>query len=297
MKSDIVRLHLVVVVFAFTGVIGKLISPAVNAPNLVMYRMLFAALGLGAYLIIKGQRLPPVSQWWKFLLVGLLVGCHWVFFFQAIKVSNVSVTLGCFASAALFTSLIEPLLTRSRFSKLDIVMSIMVMVGIYMIFEYAWTYWTGILYALASALLAALFTVINKKFVANSEVLSMSFLELLGGGVMLSAVVLCGETKLVWPGGEDLLYLLVLAWICTSFAFVMSNLVMKTLTAFQVSLTINLEPVYGIVLAVMIFGESERMSAGFYTGACLILATVVLYMPLKRWTKKRGKSKFPSFLG
>ncbi|MCB0396439.1 MAG: DMT family transporter [Flavobacteriales bacterium] len=284
MHSNLVRLHLVVVIFAFTAILGKLISAELPTSLLVFYRMVIACAGLYVYVRIRRRNLAVSRRIaMGYLGVGGLVALHWIFFFHAIKVSNVSVTLGCFASAAFFTSLLEPLITRGRYSRLNIILSVVAMSGLYMIFRFELTYVEGMVLSLLSALLAGLFTVINKKMVSHGQPLVMSFYEMLGGAVVLGLYNLYTGSWMV-PAGTDLIYLLILGLVCTSVAFVMSIDVMKTLSAFQVSMTVNLEPVYGILLAVMIFGDSEWMSPGFYAGAAIVLLAVLVHP----WLEKLG---------
>lgn len=272
------KLHLIVFIYGFTAILGKLIS--LNAINLVWFRMLIAAISLFIFLkISKTSTILPKFEILKIFGVGLIVAAHWITFFGAVKLSNISVTLGCLASTALFTSLLEPLFHRKKIIKLEVFIGLFIMLGLYLIFQFETRYWKGILVAIISAFLAGLFTVINGKLVVQHRARIISFYEMLGGfaGISLFLLFTGESTSLLQPSTSDIFYLLILGIICTAFAFVVQVNVMKKLSAYIVSLTINLEPVYGIILAFVIFGESEYMSAGFYIGTFFILISVFGY--------------------
>lgn len=280
------KLHLIVFIYGFTAILGKLIHlPAIN---LVWYRMLIAAIVL--YLIFKIQRINTRltrKEIITFLSVGFIVAAHWITFFGAVKLSNVSVTLGCLATTTLFTGLIDPLFNKRRLNAVEIVIGLVIIIGLYLIFQFETRYWKGILVALLSALLAGLFTVLNAKLVSRQRARIISFYEMLGGFIIISIYLFLTRginTLLLLPSATDLLYLLILGIVCTAFAFVIQVDVMKNIPAYIVSLTINLEPVYGIVLAYFIFGSTEFMSTGFYIGTLIILLSVFgypLYLRLK----------------
>lgn len=283
-----VHLHFIVVLLGFTAILGALIT--LPAAELVWFRMLFAFAGLWVYLL---WRKIPFRLKWRDMLrlfgIGLVVALHWITFFHAIKVSNVSVTLGVFASAALFTSFVEPLLQKRRIFWLEVVLGLTTVAGIYIIFRYEFKYIEGIIFSLASALLNALFAVFNRNISHRHHHTVISFYEMLGGFIFISAFfAITGQLSLaeLQLSGPDLFWLLVLALVCTSYAFTAIVDIMKVLSAYTVMLAVNLEPVYGIIMAFFIFPQAERMSGGFYVGAAIIVLAVLSYPFLKRKFRK-----------
>lgn len=271
------KLHLVVLIYGFTAILGKLIQ--LPALELVWYRLILAILTYYIYLKIKKEDLiVPRRTLFSFLGVGVIVALHWVTFYGAIKLSNVSVTLGCFATTALFTSFLEPFFHRKRINFLEVLTGLIIIAGLYLIFRFETRYTMGIVVSLLSAFLAGLFMVLNKKLVAEYRAIQISFYEMIGGFIALTVYMAAsgrGITQpLLLPTYSDLIFLVLLATVCTAFALTMQVDVMQHLSAFTVTLTVNLEPVYGIVMAFFIFGESERMTSGFYLGTLLILFSV-----------------------
>jgi len=288
---SLLKLHFIVIIFGFTAILGKLIS--ISAIDLVWYRMLIAVVTLYIFLRIRRISLSlPVGEVIKILFIGLLVAAHWITFFGAIKLSNVSVTLGCLASATLFTAIIEPFFYRHRPDLVEVIIGALIILGLYLIFQFELQFWKGILTATISAFLAGLFTVLNRKQVEKHPARVISFYEMLGGWLGISIFLLFRKNdtdifNLLSP--DDIIYLLLLGIVCTAFAFVILVDVMRQLTAYVVALTINLEPVYGILLALLFFGDSELMSMGFYLGTLLILISVLGY-PFYQRSRMRSKT-------
>lgn len=286
--KDQLHLHFIVLLFGFTGILGKLIS--LPATELVWYRMLLAALGMGVvvrYLNVS-LRLPTRSVL-EMCVVGLVIALHWIAFFAAIKVSNVSVALGCMASTTLFTSFLEPLFDKRRIYWIEVVLGAIIVLGLYIITQFAFHYYWGIIYALISAFLASLFGVINKQFVDRKyEPTVISFYEMSAGFVGITLYTFANtntDVSFTWPlsvPSNDWIYLMLLAWLCTTYAFVATVYLLKRLSPYTISLAINMEPVYAIIFAYLIFGESEQMSLGFYIGAVIILLAIVAYPFLKK---------------
>ncbi len=287
--SKHVSLHFVVVLLGFTAILGALIT--LSAVDLVWYRMLMAFVGLWIFFLIRGipfrltiQKIIPL------LGIGVVVALHWITFFHAIKVSNVSVTLGVFASTTLFTSFLEPLTQKRRIFWLEVLIGLVILCGIYLIFQYEFQFMEGILYSLLSALLNGLFVVLNRNISLRHHPSVISFYEMIGG-------FLCVSLFLLFSGGftpeffsvsnADLFYLLILGFVCTAYAFTAIVDVMKVLSAYTVVLAVNLEPVYGIIMARFFFPEAERMSGGFYLGTLIILISVFSYPFLKRKFRKK----------
>ena len=281
-------LHFTVLIWGFTGVLGELIS--VSALHLVWYRVVIAAIALLVYFLVsKRDVVISPRKILQFLLVGVIVGMHWVLFFHAIKISTVSVTLVTMSSVTLFTAILEPLFNRKRISKSDMAIGVVIIIGIYFIFTFEFQYFWGIVFGLMGALLASIFGILNAKMVKTTNATVITFYEMVGAMLGVSIIMLLSggfdERMLLSQG--DLFYLLLLGVLCTAVAYVLGVAVMRELSAFTVALTINLEPVYGILLALLIFGEREAMSTGFYIGAVVVLGAVFVYPYLKtRWTAR-----------
>ena len=284
------KLHLIVLIYGFTAILGKLIE--LPALELVWYRMMIAILTFFIYLKFRKESvLVPRKVLFRLFGVGLIIALHWVTFYGAIKLSNVSVTLGCFATTTLFTSFLEPFFYRKRINVFEVLVGLIIIAGLYLIFTFETRYALGILVSLFSAFLAGLFTVLNKKLVAKHSSVQISFFEMIGGLAGLSIfITLSGRgivVPAIVPSLSDLFYLIILATICTAFAHTTQVEVMKHLTAFTVTLAINLEPVYGIVMAFFIFGDTERMTSGFYLGTLIILLSVIGFPIIKYYLKTR----------
>lgn len=283
---DLLHLHFIVVILGFTGILGKLIT--LPAFEMVIIRMLIAAAGLALWLVLnRNLKITQPRKIVSYILTGFVVAAHWVAFFGSIKVANVSVALACFASTALFTSLLEPLFFKVRISITELFLGILTIVGIALIFRFEPKYTTGIFYGIIAAVTGALFMVFNKQFQQDERAEVVSMFEMLGGvvGLLIFAtyhVNVNGYELNFALKGNDLLWLILLGLVCTSYAFMASVKVMRSLSAYHVVLTINLEPVYGILLAVLIFGETERMTPQFYMGAGILIVTVLAYSFIKK---------------
>lgn len=283
-------LHFVILLWGFTGILGKLIE--LPSTPLVAYRMLIAFVGLLIYLPLIGFSLKVEKKaLLQFLGVGTIVALHWILFFESIKVSTVSVALATLASASLFTALLEPLFFKRKIIGYEFLFGILVIIGLVLIFRFETQYALGITMALGSAFCASLFTVLNGKLVKfGHRPKLISTYEMLGGFLVICIYfLLTGSFKVEWfqPETADIVWIVILGLACTSFAFVVSVEVMKELSPFTVSISINMEPVYSILLALLFFGEDERMTTGFYVGALLIISTILA----NAWLKKRMRKK------
>ena len=277
------HLHLIVFIWGFTAILGALIS--LEALPLVWYRMLFASCFIFLFILVKKHSLKVSKKLLiSFLFAGLIIALHWLTFFKAIKESNISVTLACLATGAFFTSILEPIFYKRKIIWYEVGFGLIVILGLYIIFKVEGQYIYGIILALTSAFLSALFSVINGKFAKLYNPTIISFYEILGGVLFLSIYLLF--TQSFTPGFfqlsfDDFKWLLLLSSVCTAYAFIASVGIMKFLSPYTVMLTINLEPIYGIVLALLIFNDKEKMSFEFYIGAFIILMTVILNGILK----------------
>ena len=281
------HLHLIVFIWGFTAILGALIT--LEAMPLVWFRMLFAVFFILVY--IKWKKMPikvPKKVILKFLVAGLIIALHWFTFFRAIKVSNVSITLACLSTGAFFTSIIEPIFFKKKMVWYEIFFGLIVVFGLTIIFNVEGKYVEGIALALTSAFLSASFAVINSKFVQQYDATVISFYELSGGVLFFSVfLIFLGSfnAEFFKLSLEDFIYLMILSSVCTAYAFIASTAVMKFLSPYTVMLTINLEPIYGIILAVLWFKDKEQMSPEFYIGAIIILITVIINGIIKSRTK------------
>ncbi len=277
-------LHLTVFIWGFTGILGALIS--INAVQMVWYRVFIASISLFVYFLATKTNIKVTKkQFFQFFFTGSIVATHWIFFFHAIKVANVSVSLICLSSVTLFIAILEPLIKKQRISKGDIFVGLIIIFGIYLIFKFETSYTSGIIFGLLSAVAASLFSIINSTLVQKSNPSIIGFYELSGAFFWITLYRVFDQSLLTETfklSGPDWFYLIVLGTICTALAYVAGVAVMRTLSAFRVALITNLEPVYGIILAFLFFGTKEQMSAGFYTGSLLILAAVFIYPIYKR---------------
>lgn len=287
------QLHFIVFIWGFTAVLGALIS--LDALPLVWWRMALATLFVMGYMLLKKVNYRLSVKAIGYLLVaGLIIAMHWLTFFKAIKVSNVSVTLACLSTGAFFASFLEPILNGKKIIWYEVVLGIIVVFGLYLIFTIKGDYLLGILLALTSAFLSALFSVMNGKLAKEYDASVISLYELSGGVFFLSLYLLfTGGFSIDFfkLSASDLGWLLLLASICTAYAFIASVKVMKHLSAYTVMLTINLEPIYGILLALLIFKEKEQMGTNFYIGAIIILLTVLANVVIKNYLKRKRRKQ------
>lgn len=281
MLSDNVKsylhLHVIVFIWGFTAVLGALIS--LDALPLVWYRMVLAVGFILLYVWYKKIPLQiPTKILLQLLFAGVVIALHWFTFFRAIKVSNVSVTLACLSTGAFFTSFLEPILFGRKVIWYEVFFGVIVIIGLSIIFHVESQYLEGILLGLSSAFLSALFSVYNSKFAKVYDPTLISFYELTGGIVFFSLLLLgtnSFSSSFFQISTSDWIYLAILSSLCTAYAFIASVKVMRFLSPYTVMLTINLEPIYGIILAVLVFQEKEKMNPQFYLGALIILATVI----------------------
>ncbi|WP_022824073.1 DMT family transporter [Hymenobacter norwichensis] len=292
MLKDYLRLHFIVLLWGFTAILGKLIS--VPPVELVFWRTLLATGGLGVLLTARkvGWRVAPTEAL-RLLGVGALVAAHWITFFLAARLSSVSVCLAGMATLALWTSLLEPLLLWRRVRLYEVGLGLLTMVGLYLVSRAELDQLAGLLVAILSAGLSALFSVLNSQLVKRHAPLRLTFYEMAGAGLSIalffplySHYFTEGNGLQLALHGYDWLWLGLLAGVCTVYAFSASVELMKRLSAFVVNLTINLEPVYGILLAVLLLGSEEKMSTGFYLGTLVILFSVLIHPVLDQWNKR-----------
>ena len=284
-------LHFIVFIWGFTAILGALIS--LDSVPLVWYRMSLAVVFIVLYFIVKKKSFKVDTKGiFKFLFTGIIIALHWIFFFKAIKVSNVSVALVTMSTGAFFVSFIEPIFFRRKIKLLEIILGLIVIFGLYIIFNFESQYKLGIIYALISSFLNALFSVFNGLFVKKYSGGTISLYQMFFGVLFISIYLVYTDsftTSFFEVANEDWLYLVILSSVCTAYAFIASVNVMKYLSPYTVMLTINLEPIYAIVLALFIFGDKEKMNVEFYFGAFLVLFVVLLNGIIKNKTLIRNK--------
>ncbi len=291
---DYLRLHFIVLLWGFTAILGKLIS--IPPVELVLLRTFFAAITLWIVITYtrKNFKIHNSRDIVLIVFAGVMIAAHWILFFLAAQLSNVSVCLAGMATTAIWTGLAEPLSMKKRIKPHEILLGGLGFVGMLVIFQDDFQYGLGFAVAIGAAMLSAFFTVINAHVIRNNDPVIISFYEM-GFAALAIALFLpvylgsLTESPLqIMPIGLDWLYLFVLVVICTVYAYTASVALMRRFTAFTINLIINLEPVYGIVLALIIFGASEEMNTSFYFGTGIILISVLIYPPIQRYIRNRS---------
>lgn len=288
LNKNLVILHFTVFIWGFTGILGALIT--ISAVSLVWYRVLIASVSLFLYFKFNKTAFSVNGKTFiQLACTGALVGGHWILFFASIKLSTVAVTLVCLSSITLFTAIFEPLINNKRISKLEILAGSLIIIGIITIFKFETQYTKGIIAGLVSAVFASLFAIINSRQVKKYEAPVIAFYELSGAFVWISIYLLFthGFNNSMLLKSADLGYLLILGTICTSLAYVAGVSVMRELSAFRVALITNLEPVYGILMSFVFFGDMNKMTFGFWVGAVIILSTIFLFPVAQKHVTRR----------
>jgi drug/metabolite transporter (DMT)-like permease len=288
-RSAYLQLHLAVFLFGFTGVLGDIIS--LDATMLVWHRMWMTAIMMFIYVwFIKKWKVLGAVETLKIAGVSLAIVIHWILFYASIKLASVSVAMICLSSITLFTALLEPIILKKSFSKIELLFSILVIVGVYFMADDQKHQIVGILVGLASAFFSALFTVLNKQLVDRYDSRLLSLYELSAGFLLLTLLLPVTSFFIpvtsYFPTSTDWFYLFLLSFFCTVVAFNLSLSSLRFLSPFTVNLAINLEPVYGIALAFVLLKEYRELGSGFYIGAFFILSAVIAEVVWKRYQKK-----------
>jgi len=277
-------MHFVILIFGFTGILGKLIT--IEAIPLVFWRTLIG--GGAIYVWLKMRRKvskKSASDVLKMGGIGLLVAIHWITFFASIKISNVSVALTMLATSPMFIGFLEPLIFKRKIDWRELTVAAVVLIGVGTIFSFNTTYHEGMILGIISAFFASLFATLNGVLIKTHDASNISLVELLSASAAIFILLFfTGEVNgdLFVLSGQDWFWITILALVATSFAFIAFTSVMKVLTPFTTSVAINLEPIYSIILAVIIFGDEEIMGTRFYIGASIIICAVMLNTILKR---------------
>lgn len=286
---DYLKLHLVVVAWGFTAILGKLIDmPAVE---MLVWRTVLAALGF--WFVARWQKVSlqlTAAQAGRMLLLGGLLGAHWILFFISARLSTASVCLAAMPTAMVWCSLIEPWINGTRrWRPLELIVGAVIVGAVWLIYEVEFRYWLGFSVGLAAAVLAAFFSVISKQIVARTHYAVLGTYQM-SGAALVSVIgwLWLEKGHITPPGWDDVLWLLLFASICTVWAYAGYMEVLRRLSMFTVNVIYNMEPIYGILLAALVFGSEEFMSRGFYLGAALIIGSVLLVPWLEKWVDRRA---------
>jgi drug/metabolite transporter (DMT)-like permease len=286
--KDYLHLHFLVLIWGFTAILGLLIT--IPPVEVVFYRTLIASIGLAVLMTAsKVSFRIERSEIIKLLFTGSLIAGHWILFFTSARISTASVCLAGMATTSFWTSFLEPIVLKKRIKWYEVFLGGVVIFGLYIIFHFEFNHALGLILALGSALLAALFTVINVRFAKTHHHQTVTIYEMIGACLSIALFFPIYQNSFAEDhtlhlrlSFSDFFYLFILAIVCTVYAYAASIELMKKISAFSVNLTVNLEPVYGIILAVLIFGDKEKMHSGFYIGAAVILISVLAHPFLNR---------------
>lgn len=286
-SSDYLRLHFIVFLWGFSAILGKLIS--IHTMEMVWYRSIFATAGMGAVIYFsRGSFRVTSHDLVRLLAIGGIVSLHWLAFFGSARVANVSVSLVGFATNSLWAALLEPWFNKTQIKKYELLLGLTVIAGLYIIFSFDFQYKLGLLLGIFAGFTSALFSVFNSRMVKRNSARTITFYEMIGvivaTGTLLPVAGFAGaDLRLpLLPGGMDLLYIAILAGACSVYAYTVAVELMKRISVFMIQLTLNLEPVYGIIMAVIIFGQQEKMNLNFYVGTLVIMSAVITYPMVKK---------------
>lgn len=281
MKQAFIKLHIAIILAGFTGIFGKLIT--VNEGLLSWYRIWLAGI-LMLLILAATKKLERISfrDFARTSLAGLLLGLHWIFFYGSIKYSNISVGVVCFSLVGFFTAVFSPLINRKRFVLSELLLSLLTLLGIALIFSFDSRYRTGIALGVVSSALGSLFTITNERLAHSFKSETATVYSMIGGAIALTPLMpvyfYFFPVATLVPSWSDLGYLMLLAFFCTVVLYMLQTQVLRHISAFTVNLSLNLEPVYTIILAILIYHENKELNGSFYLGLALIILSVVLQM-------------------
>lgn len=286
-RSDYLKLHFIVFLWGFSAILGKLVS--IPALEMIFYRALLAAAGMGLVIMLtKDSFYVSRVDLIRLLLIGVVVAIHWLAFFGSARISNVSVSLVGFATNSLWAAMLEPWFNGNKIKKFELLLGLTVIAGLYIIFSFDFEYHAGLMLGILAGFTSALFSVFNAKMVRRVTPFAITFYEMIGIFLTL------GFTMFVYsfidpehhfqlgPSRNDWIYITLLAGVCSVYAYSVAVELMKKVSVFLIQLTLNLEPLYGIIMAVIIFGANEKMGLNFYMGTVLILSAVASYPFIKK---------------
>lgn len=286
-RADYLKLHFIVFLWGFSAILGKLVS--IHTLEMIFYRAILAAAGLVVVIFIsKGSFAVTRLQLIRLLLIGSVVALHWLAFFGSARISNVSVSLVGFATNSLWAAMLEPWFNNNRIKKFELLLGLVVLTGLYIIFSFDFQYVAGLLLGIVAGFTSALFSVFNSRMVKRVPAFTITFYEMIGICLTLGLCMIIlsifdtGYQVQLNPSLYDWLWIAILAGVCSVYAYSVAVELMKKVSVFMIQLTLNLEPLYGIIMAVIIFGSAEKMNVNFYVGTCVILSAVASYPFLKR---------------
>lgn len=274
-------MHLAVLLWGFTGVLGKAIT--LTAPVLVWYRMLMTAIFMTVILFYRKQWVPiNKKDTLKLAWIGCLIALHWVAFYGSIKYASVSVALVCLSTASIFTSILDPFVNKGKHDIKEFILGIITIVGVYFIYQFQQLYWKGIIMGIIAALLSSWFVVLNKKIANKYPARTMVFYEMSAGWLMLTLLIpfqlMYGGEVALLPHGNEWIWLIIMSLCCTVWAQSLALEALKHISSFTSTLSVNMEPIYGILLAFAFFNEHKDLDTNFYIGMALIMLSVILQM-------------------
>lgn len=294
MKKAFIQLHMAILLAGCSGILGNLIS--LDAVLITWYRMLLAGLMLIIILYIKGNKTIIQKNEWRELSVGLLLALHWIFFYGSIKYANVSIGVICFCLSSFFTAIISPMLNRQKISWAELLLSSLTLFGISLIFQFDSSYRIGIGFGVVSSLLFAFYAILNERLSASRNAVRTTALQMIGGFTGLSVLLLPiyfinVQHATYFPTINDFCFLFLLAFGCTVCMCFLLNNAQREISAFTVSLSFNLEPVYSILLAIILFKENKMFGTAFYAGLSLIMLSLILQMFRLAYNKNKNKKR------
>lgn len=288
-------LHVIVFIWGFSPILGRYITA--DAWQLVWYRILIALPVVYLYLKLTGQSLAVEKKYlWQMALIGTIIMVHWVAFYAAIKVSNISVTMVAFSTGALFSALIEPIFYKRRVRVYEIVIGLVIIGAISLIFSIQTEYAMGILLGITAAFLSALFGVLNGLLSPKVPSGVISFYELSAAFVGLTAFLLLSgklDAGFLILDQPSVIGVTLLSLVCTVFPFIKAVDLARHISPYTIVLTVNLETVYGIIWAILLYNENKEVKPEFYQGVLIILAAVFLNSYLKRYTQRKKEANTP----
>lgn len=288
--KDYLKLHFIVIILGFTAILGRLTE--VSALGVVFYRTFLASLGM--YVLARFQKkniLIPFKDSLPLLGVGAIIALHWMCFFGSARASTIAISLVTFSVTSFFTSILEPIVKKTKISWVEVLLGVLVVLGMYFVFTFEYKHLTGIIIGIIAAFLATVFSVINAQLTLKYDSQTITFYEMTGAFVaswVLIPIIIFAVPDTVFqliPSPTDWIWIAILGLGCTVYPYNEMLKLLKKISAFTLNLSINMEPIYGILLAYFIFGEKERMTPGFYMGGILILLSVVLHPLLKKAEK------------
>lgn len=281
MAKQYLKLHFIILILGFTAILGKLVEA--NSLILVLFRTLIATVGIYIVILIRNRDLNIERKYiFKLVGVGFILGVHWLCFFGSAKLSTVSLSLVTFSTTSFFTALLEPIINKTKIKYQELFFGVLALVGMAIVFSFEFEYFQGIMVGLLGAFLAALFSILNGKYTYSFPALIISFYELFGAFIFISLLCVALLLTNVWElnvfniSSVDWSWIFVLALACTVYPYVEMINLYKIVSVFTANLSLNMEPIYGVVLAYFIFGETEKMSSGFYFGGAIVFLSVLV---------------------